>query len=136
MFSALSHFLSLSIALSLSQDVLEGGNLRSPLQELHYIIGTPIKAFNSTAESPQRPLLSAEGKSAATGVCVSGGEAESSTTLIAEGDIPAQFTRVMGKGTHKQTCLSYYPCEDFPLTKLSTQLIHDVLHFTLSLTIN
>ncbi|XP_060736425.1 protein Smaug homolog 1 isoform X2 [Tachysurus vachellii] len=81
----------------LEKDVLEGGNLRSPLQELHYIIGTPIKAFNSAAESPQRPLLSAEGKSAATGVCVSGGEAESSTTLIAEGDIPAQFTRVMGK---------------------------------------
>ncbi|XP_060789647.1 protein Smaug homolog 1 isoform X3 [Neoarius graeffei] len=82
---------------SLEKDVLEGGNLRSPLQELHYIIGTPIKAFNGIAESPQRPLLSAEGKSAATGVCVSGGEAESSTTLIAEGDIPAQFTRVMGK---------------------------------------
>ncbi|KAM9466607.1 protein Smaug homolog 1 isoform 4-T4 [Clarias gariepinus] len=82
---------------SLEKDVLEGGNLRSPLQELHYIIGTPIKAFNSVSESPQRPLLSSEGKSAATGVCVSGGEAESSTTLIAEGDIPAQFTRVMGK---------------------------------------
>ncbi|XP_058254831.1 protein Smaug homolog 1 isoform X1 [Hemibagrus wyckioides] len=82
---------------SLEKDVLEGGNLRSPLQELHYIVGTPIKAFNSVAESPQRSLLSAEGKSAATGVCVSGGEAESSTTLIAEGDIPAQFTRVMGK---------------------------------------
>ncbi|XP_053488467.1 protein Smaug homolog 1 isoform X3 [Ictalurus furcatus] len=82
---------------SLEKDVLEGGNLRSPLQELHYIIGTPIKAFNSVAESPQRPLLSADGKSAASGVCVSGGEAESSTTLVAEGDIPAQFTRVMGK---------------------------------------
>ncbi|XP_027015616.2 protein Smaug homolog 1 isoform X4 [Tachysurus fulvidraco] len=81
----------------LEKDVLEGGNLRSPLQELHYIIGTPIKAFNSASESPQRPLLSAEGKSTATGVCVSGGEAESSTTLVAEGDIPAQFTRVMGK---------------------------------------
>lgn len=95
---------------------MEGGNLRSPLQELHYIIGTPIKAFNGVAESPQRPLLSADGKSAAGGVCVSGGEAESSTTLVAEGDIPAQFTRVMGKGTHKQTCLSHYICEDFPLT--------------------
>ncbi|XP_017331263.1 protein Smaug homolog 1 isoform X2 [Ictalurus punctatus] len=82
---------------SLEKDVLEGGNLRSPLQELHYIIGTPIKAFNGVAESPQRPLLSADGKSAAGGVCVSGGEAESSTTLVAEGDIPAQFTRVMGK---------------------------------------
>lgn len=116
---------------------MEGGNLRSPLQELHYIIGTPIKAFNSAAtESLQRPLLSVEGKSAATGVCVSGGEVESSTTVIAEGDIPAQFTRVMGKGTHKRTCLSCYTCEDFPLAEFLTQLIPDVLHFNLTLTFN
>ncbi|XP_072545099.1 protein Smaug homolog 1 isoform X3 [Salminus brasiliensis] len=81
---------------SLEKDVLEGGNLRAPLQELHQIILTPIKTF-SVEDSSQRPLLSAEGKSSLAGSHLGGGEAESSTSLIAEGDIPAQFTRVMGK---------------------------------------
>lgn len=84
------------------QDVLEGGNLRAPLQELHQMIMTPIKAFSGSEEtSPQRPLLSPEGKSAAPGshLSSSGGvEAESGTSVIAEGDLTGQFTRVMGKG--------------------------------------
>lgn len=68
------------------------------------MIMTPIKAFVGGEEaSLQRPLLSPEGKSAApgshlTGVGGGGGEAESGTSVIAEGDIPGQFTRVMGKG--------------------------------------
>ncbi|XP_028432892.1 protein Smaug homolog 1 isoform X4 [Perca flavescens] len=88
---------------SLEKDVLEGSNLRAPLQELHQMIMTPIKAFVGGEDaSLQRPLLSPEGKSAApgshlTGVGGSGGEAESGTSVIAEGDIPGQFTRVMGK---------------------------------------
>ncbi|XP_010795354.1 protein Smaug homolog 1, partial [Notothenia coriiceps] len=88
---------------SLEKDVLEGSNLRSPLQELHQMIMTPIKAFNGGEEaSMQRALLSSESKSAApgshlTGVGGAGGEAESSTSVIAEGDLPGQFTRVMGK---------------------------------------
>ncbi|XP_033972163.1 protein Smaug homolog 1 isoform X4 [Trematomus bernacchii] len=88
---------------SLEKDVLEGSNLRSPLQELHQMIMTPIKAFNGGEEaSMQRALLSPESKSAApgshlTGVGGGGGEAESSTSVIAEGDLPGQFTRVMGK---------------------------------------
>ncbi|XP_031179362.1 protein Smaug homolog 1 isoform X6 [Sander lucioperca] len=88
---------------SLEKDVLEGSNLRAPLQELHQMIMTPIKAFVGGEEaSLQRPLLSPEGKSAApgshlTGVGGGGGEAESGTSVIAEGDIPGQFTRVMGK---------------------------------------
>ncbi|XP_034716609.1 protein Smaug homolog 1 isoform X6 [Etheostoma cragini] len=88
---------------SLEKDVLEGSNLRAPLQELHQMIMTPIKAFSGGDEaSLQRPLLSPEGKSAApgshlTGVGGGGGEAESGTSVIAEGDIPGQFTRVMGK---------------------------------------
>ncbi|XP_069382500.1 protein Smaug homolog 1 isoform X2 [Paralichthys olivaceus] len=55
---------------SLEKDVLEGSNLRAPLQELHQMIMTPIKAFSG---------------------------AESGTSVIAEGDLPGQFTRVMGK---------------------------------------
>uniref|UniRef100_A0A673FV14 Protein Smaug homolog 1 n=1 Tax=Sinocyclocheilus rhinocerous TaxID=307959 RepID=A0A673FV14_9TELE len=80
----------------LEKDILEGGNLRAPLQELHQIIQTPIKAC-STEESSQRHLLSAEGKSSMASSHLGGGETEGSSTVIAEGDIPAQFTRVMGK---------------------------------------
>uniref|UniRef100_A0A668AXM7 Protein Smaug homolog 1 n=1 Tax=Myripristis murdjan TaxID=586833 RepID=A0A668AXM7_9TELE len=91
----------------LEKDVLEGSNLRAPLQELHQMILTPIKAFSGGEEaSAQRPLLSPEGKSAAPGSHLGGGgsgggggggEAEPGTSLIAEGDLPGQFTRVMGK---------------------------------------
>lgn len=66
------------------------------------MIMTPIKAFSGGEEaSLQRPLLSPEGKSAAPGSHLSGsggGEAESGISIIAEGDLPGQFTRVMGKG--------------------------------------
>ncbi|XP_064810326.1 protein Smaug homolog 1-like isoform X4 [Oncorhynchus masou masou] len=85
----------------LEKDVLEGGNLRGPLAELHQMILTPIKAVASDESSPSspsstahRPLLSPEVKSSAA---PGGGEGETGTTLIAEGDIPGQFTRVMGK---------------------------------------
>lgn len=67
------------------------------------MIMTPIKAFSGSEETgPQRPLLGPEGKSAAPGSHLSssssGGEAESGSSLIAEGDLTGQFTRVMGKG--------------------------------------
>ncbi|XP_068607563.1 protein Smaug homolog 1 [Brachionichthys hirsutus] len=86
---------------SLEKDVLGGSNLRPPLQELHQIIMTPIKAF-SGGEEPflHRSLLNPEGKSVAPGSHLSGGgggEAESGAGVIAEGDLPGQFTRVMGK---------------------------------------
>lgn len=79
---------------------MEGGNLRAPLQELHQMIMTPIKAFSGGEESSlQRPLLTPKSKSTAPGSHLSGGgEAESGTSVIAEGDLPGQFTRVMGKG--------------------------------------
>ncbi|KAG7483180.1 Smaug-like 1 isoform X2 [Solea senegalensis] len=86
---------------SLEKDVLEGSNLRAPLQELHQMIVTPIKALSGSEEaSLQRCLQSSEGKSAAPGSHLTaggGGEAESGTSVIAEGDLPGQFTRVMGK---------------------------------------
>ncbi|XP_037102693.1 protein Smaug homolog 1 isoform X3 [Syngnathus acus] len=85
---------------SLEKDVLEGSNLRVPLQELHQMIMTPIKAFSSGEEtSLQRPLLNPESKSSAPGshLAGGGGEAEASSSVIAEGDLPSQFTRVMGK---------------------------------------
>ncbi|XP_055363207.1 protein Smaug homolog 1 isoform X3 [Betta splendens] len=86
---------------SLEKDVLEGSNLRGPLQELHQMVMTPIKAFSGSEEaSLQRPLLSPGDKNAAPGSHLIGGgngEAESGTSIIAEGDLPGQFTRAMGK---------------------------------------
>lgn len=101
----------LTPAVIFHQDVLEGGNLRVPLQELHQMIMTPIKAFSGSEETaPQRPLLSPEGKSAAPGSHLSGGaggEAESGTSVIGEGDLTSQFTRVMGKGERYQPGLCW-----------------------------
>ncbi|XP_054625593.1 protein Smaug homolog 1 isoform X4 [Dunckerocampus dactyliophorus] len=86
---------------SLEKDVLlEGGNLRVPLQELHNIITTPIKAFSGGEEtSLQRPPLNPDAKSSAPGshLAGGGGEVEASSSVIAEGDLPSQFIRVMGK---------------------------------------
>ncbi|KAF7645258.1 hypothetical protein LDENG_00207350 [Lucifuga dentata] len=86
---------------SLEKDVLEGSNLRVPLQELHQMIVTPIKVFSGSEDaSLQCPPLSSEGKSSAPGSHLageSGGEGEPGTSMIAEGDLPGQFTRVMGK---------------------------------------
>lgn len=67
------------------------------------MIMTPIKAFNGSEETvQQRPLLSPKGKSVAPGSHLSGGgEAESGASVIAEGDLTGQFTRVMGKGERR-----------------------------------
>ncbi|XP_041121589.1 protein Smaug homolog 1-like isoform X2 [Polyodon spathula] len=81
---------------SLEKDVLEGGGLRAPLQELHQMILTPIKAY-SGEDLEQRPLSGSEGKGSALSSQLGGGEGESGGMLISEEDLPAQFTRVMGK---------------------------------------
>ncbi|KFW09160.1 Protein Smaug 1, partial [Eurypyga helias] len=86
---------------SLERDILEGGNLRVPLQELHQMILTPIKAYssqNSSAEEHSRDadshhpssLIGSDGQ-------VPGCEGESGGAPLPEGDLPGQFTRVMGK---------------------------------------
>ncbi|XP_077570170.1 protein Smaug homolog 1 isoform X2 [Stigmatopora nigra] len=89
-----------SLLRSLEKDVLEGSNLRVPLQELHQMIMTPIKAFSGGEEkSLQRPPMNPDSKNSTPGSHLTGGggEAEASSTVIAEGDLPSQFTRVMGK---------------------------------------
>lgn len=100
------------------QDILEGGNLRVPLQELHQMILTPIKAYssqNSSTEEHSRDadshhpssLISSDSQgsdckdSAAGGMQqhhLPGCEGESGGAPLPEGDLPGQFTRVMGKG--------------------------------------
>ncbi|KAJ8280683.1 hypothetical protein GJAV_G00057730 [Gymnothorax javanicus] len=103
-----------SVLKSLEKDILEGGNLRSALQELQQIIITPIKAYSppTTAQKevePNAPLADksakpgGEGKEAAASPesfpshnpppC----DAEPTATPISDGDIAGQFTRVMGK---------------------------------------
>ncbi|XP_010630995.1 protein Smaug homolog 1 [Fukomys damarensis] len=60
---------------SLERDIIEGGSLRVPLQELHQMILTPIKAYS--------PPSACDG--------------ELAVAPLPEGDLPGQFTRVMGK---------------------------------------
>uniref|UniRef100_K7FG73 Sterile alpha motif domain containing 4B n=1 Tax=Pelodiscus sinensis TaxID=13735 RepID=K7FG73_PELSI len=110
-----------SVLKSLEKDILEGGNLWNALQELQQIIITPIKAYSSlqamtTPKEGQqvvpehhaapRPCLDkatngAEDKEQAVdgfpSQTASTCDGESATAPIAEGDIPGQFTRVMGK---------------------------------------
>ncbi|XP_060126884.1 protein Smaug homolog 1 isoform X2 [Zootoca vivipara] len=102
---------------SLERDILEGGNLRVPLQELHQMILTPIKAYSSrnlTADNRSRDpephrtasLIGSDGqgpdcKDSAVGGMphhhLPGCEGESGGAPLPEGDIPGQFTKVMGK---------------------------------------
>ena len=64
---------------------MEGCNLRHALNEIKQLLMTPMKGFtgrrhdgDTTPTSPQ------------------GGDAESA---VQEGDLPGQFTRILGKGT-------------------------------------
>ncbi|ELW47022.1 Protein Smaug like protein 1 [Tupaia chinensis] len=112
------------------QDIIEGGSLRIPLQELHQMILTPIKAYSSPSTTPEAhrreppashppSLMGPENQSldckdstAATGATAtppagaSGGlqphqlsscDGELAVAPLPEGDLPGQFTRVMGK---------------------------------------
>nr|XP_033809269.1 protein Smaug homolog 1 isoform X1 [Geotrypetes seraphini] len=100
---------------SLERDILEGGNLRVPLQELHQMILTPIKAYcfqNSSLEEHSRDpdshcslmvpdMQGSDCKDSASGGIhhhhVGSCEGESGGAPLPEGDLPGQFTRVMGK---------------------------------------
>ncbi|XP_075471260.1 protein Smaug homolog 1 isoform X2 [Ascaphus truei] len=100
---------------SLERDILEGGNVRVPLQELHQMILTPIKAYsslNTSAEEQNRDpgcqssLMGPESQGTENKDSASGGiqqhhlgncESESAGIPLPEGDLPGQFTRVMGK---------------------------------------
>uniref|UniRef100_A0A8C5E3U4 SAM domain-containing protein n=1 Tax=Gouania willdenowi TaxID=441366 RepID=A0A8C5E3U4_GOUWI len=98
-----------SVLRSLEKDILEGGNLRNALQELQQIIITPIKVHSPpiVAHSASNTVTSAsEGTKNSDKDPVSEGfqshnsspcDGDSSVTPISDGDIPGQFTRVMGK---------------------------------------
>ncbi|TKC49867.1 hypothetical protein EI555_007582 [Monodon monoceros] len=115
---------------SLERDIIEGGNLRIPLQELHQMILTPIKAYSSPSATPEarrresqashppslmgpesqspdcKESAAAAGATATASAGASGGlqphqlsscDGELAVTPLPEGDLPGQFTRVMGK---------------------------------------
>lgn len=108
---------------SLERDIIEGGSLRIPLQELHQMILTPIKAYSSPSTTPEvhhrEPLLmespspdckdnaaTVTSATASASAGASGGlqptqlsscDGELAVAPLPEGDLPGQFTRVMGK---------------------------------------
>ncbi|XP_038195824.1 protein Smaug homolog 2 isoform X2 [Arvicola amphibius] len=114
-----------SVLKSLEKDVLEGGNLRNALQELQQIIITPIKAYSVLQATPTakdggrgEPLLPGAEPPLTHPGTDKGTEAkdppaaenypsppapaptdssEPAPAPVADGDIPSQFTRVMGK---------------------------------------
>ncbi|KAM9468724.1 protein Smaug homolog 2 isoform 2-T3 [Clarias gariepinus] len=100
-----------SVLKSLEKDILEGGNVRNALQELQQIIITPIKAYTppTAAQREVEPGATPTDKAAnpveEKDASVEGfqshnpppGDGETSATPISDGDIPGQFTRVMGK---------------------------------------
>ncbi|KAI5625421.1 protein Smaug-like 2, partial [Silurus asotus] len=96
-----------SVLKSLEKDILEGGNVRNALQELQQIVITPIKAYSPPTASQREvePTNKAANPVEEKDATVEGFQShnpspcdgETSSTPISEGDIPGQFTRVMGK---------------------------------------
>ncbi|XP_068766002.1 protein Smaug homolog 2 isoform X1 [Struthio camelus] len=94
-----------SVLKSLEKDILEGGNLWTALQELQQIMVTPIKAFRPPAAPPAPPAPPATAANGAPAKDPPGdafaphpaADAEAPAAPVPEGDIPGQFTRVMGK---------------------------------------
>ncbi|XP_053577563.1 protein Smaug homolog 2 isoform X3 [Bombina bombina] len=105
-----------SVLRSLEKDILEGGNVRNALQELQQIVITPIKVYqpsqtegSSTDSQPRTSqnlaVKGSDENSPPPGLTTDGYQQQSSSTCdietavppIAEGDIPGQLTRVMGK---------------------------------------
>ncbi|KAM6289180.1 protein Smaug homolog 2 [Aegotheles albertisi] len=90
-----------SVLRALEKDILEGGNLWTALQELQQIMVTPIKAFRpppATAPPPGPP----EGTPPAAATADAFApppppDGDPPAAPVPDGDIPGQFTRVMGK---------------------------------------
>ncbi|NXV60354.1 SMAG2 protein, partial [Molothrus ater] len=81
-----------SVLRALEKDILEGGNLWTALQELQQMLGTPIKAFR-----PPPPPGPPDGAPPEPPNPPAPAEAEPPGAAVPDGDIPGQFTRVMGK---------------------------------------
>ncbi|KAM9326765.1 protein Smaug homolog 2 [Gastrophryne carolinensis] len=103
-----------SVLRALEKDILEGGNVRNALQELQQIIITPIKYYRppnraetgSTEQPSQhRTNKGSDENEPPTGLTADGFQQQSTPSCdletsvppIADGDIPGQLTRVLGK---------------------------------------
>lgn len=109
-----------------TQDILEGGNVRNALQELQQIVITPIKYYrppnqtepgSSNHPSQQRTNKGSDENEPPAGLTADGFQQQSTPSCdletsvppIADGDIPGQLTRVLGKGINA-LLLTYLVC--------------------------
>jgi hypothetical protein len=80
--------------------VVEGDNLTVALEELKAILISPIKASHHEDKERDETEISSEVK--VTGSSTAGSDSllapSDSNTVVPGEDIPAQFTKVMGKG--------------------------------------
>ncbi|POI19541.1 hypothetical protein CIB84_016714, partial [Bambusicola thoracicus] len=88
-----------SVLKALEKDILEGGNLWTALQELQQIMVTPIKAFRPPPAPPANGAHDGAPPGAADAFAPHpAADTEAPAAPVPDGDIPGQFTRVMGKG--------------------------------------
>ncbi|XP_064900310.1 LOW QUALITY PROTEIN: protein Smaug homolog 2 [Columba livia] len=89
-----------SVLRALEKDILEGGNVWSALQELQQILVTPIKAFRPPPAAPPPGPPDGPPPGATDAFAPPphpAGDTEAPAAPVPDGDIPGQFTRVMGK---------------------------------------
>ncbi|XP_031463000.1 protein Smaug homolog 2 isoform X4 [Phasianus colchicus] len=87
-----------SVLKALEKDILEGGNLWTALQELQQIMVTPIKAFRPPPAPPANGAHDGAPPGAADAFAPHpAADTEAPAAPVPDGDIPGQFTRVMGK---------------------------------------
>ena len=75
------------------QQIMDGGSVREVIGEMKSMLNTPIKAYTPPGNTNRVPPPS---------------PGPSSDTEIAQGNLPAQFVRLMGKGKTAQM-LFYSP---------------------------
>ncbi|XP_013400510.1 protein Smaug homolog 1 [Lingula anatina] len=98
----------------MEKDIMEGGNVKQPLQEMRAMLNTPLKAYTPSTPDQEKT----EPPPSPTGT-----EGESSS--IPEGDVPRQFTRVMGKVCTQLLTSSQVEDESF---NIYLQLIDKAVH--------
>lgn len=86
---------------TMEKDILEGGNMRNALSELRSMLNTPIKAYSGSPGGD----LSKPGSQASPPPSPGAGDGDT-PGQVPEGDLPGQFTRVMGKGKIKSKSCS------------------------------